>query len=94
MLHDWLVSRGLTHVAIESTWVYWKSIYNILEASFTILLVNAPHIKAVPGRKTDGKDCEWIADLQAHGLLKGRFMPPAPVTNMRRFFTECSPWPA
>ena len=83
VLHDWLVSRGVTHVAMESTGVYWKPIYNILEASFTILLVNAAHIKAVPGRKTDVKDCEWIADLLAHGLLRGGFIPPEPVRDLR-----------
>jgi len=83
VLHDWLVSRGVTHVAMESTGVYWKPIYNILEASFTILLVNAAHIKAVPGRKTDVKDCEWIADLLAHGLLKGGFIPPEPIRDLR-----------
>jgi len=83
VLHDWLVSRGVTHVAMESTGVYWKPIYNILETSFTILLVNAAHIKAVPGRKTDVKDCEWIADLLAHGLLKGGFIPPEPIRDLR-----------
>lgn len=74
-LSDWLASKGCTHVAMESTGVYWKPIYNILEASFQVLLVNAQHIKAVPGRKTDVKDCEWIADLLQHGLLKASFVP-------------------
>ena len=83
VLHDWLLSRKVTHVAMESTGVYWKPIYNILESSFTILLVNAAHIKAVPGRKTDVKDCEWIADLLAHGLLKGGFIPPEPIRDLR-----------
>lgn len=83
VLHDWLVSRGVTHVAMESTGVNWKPIYNILEAPFTILLVNAAHIKAVTGRKTDVKDCEWIADLLAHGLLRGGFIPPEPVSDLR-----------
>ena len=83
VLHDWLDSRKVTHVAMESTGVYWKPIYNILESSFAILLVNAAHIKAVPGRKTDVKDCEWIADLLAHGLLKGGFIPPEPIRDLR-----------
>jgi transposase len=58
---DWLTAAGCTHVAMESTGVYWKPIYNLLEESFILLLVNARHIKAVPGRKTDVKDCEWVA---------------------------------
>jgi transposase len=62
-LSDWLAVAGCTHVAMESTGVYWKPIYNLLEGAFTPLLLNARHIKAVPGRKTDVKDCEWIADL-------------------------------
>lgn len=75
-LGDWLVGLGVTHVAMEATGVYWKPIYNVLEAyGFTILVVNAQHIKAVPGRKTDVKDAEWIADLLRHGLLRGSFIP-------------------
>ncbi|MFQ6031246.1 MAG: IS110 family transposase, partial [Dehalococcoidia bacterium] len=74
-LSDWLAAAECTHVAMESTGVYWKPIYNLLEGSFELLLVNAQHIKAVPGRKTDVKDCEWIADLLRHGLLKGSFVP-------------------
>ncbi len=74
-LADWLAAAGCTHVAMESTGVYWKPIYNLLEANFTLLLVNAQHIKAVPGRKTDARDCEWIADLLQHGLLRGSFIP-------------------
>jgi transposase len=72
---DWLTAAGCTHVAMESTGVYWKPIYNLLEESFALLLVNARHIKAVPGRKTDVKDCEWIADLLQHGLLQASFVP-------------------
>lgn len=83
VLHDWLLSHGITHVAMESTGVYWKPVFNLLEASFTVLLVNAAHIKAVSGRKTDVKDCEWIADLLAHGLLKGSFIPPQPIRDLR-----------
>jgi transposase len=74
-LGDWLSAAGCTHVAMESTGVYWKPIYNVLEGSFELLLVNAQHIKAVPGRKTDVKDCQWIAELLQHGLLKGSFVP-------------------
>jgi transposase len=74
-LSDWLGAAGCTHVAMESTGVYWKPIYNILEGNFELLLVNAQHIKTVPGRKTDAKDCEWIAELLQHGLLRGSFVP-------------------
>lgn len=74
-LADWIKNQGCTHVAMESTGVYWKPIYNILEHyNLEILVVNAQHIKAVPGRKTDVKDAEWIADLLRHGLLKGSFI--------------------
>ena len=82
-LLDWLVSHQVTHVAMESTGVYWKPVWNILEATFTILLVNAQHVKAVPGRKTDTKDCEWLADLLQHGLLRGSFVPPSPIRQLR-----------
>jgi len=82
-LCDWLTSNQVTHVAMESTGVYWKPVWNILEASFTILLVNAQHAKAVPGRKTDTKDCQWIADLLQHGLLSGSFVPPSPIRQLR-----------
>jgi len=80
---DWLRKCGATHVAMESTGVYWKPVWNILEEHVEILLVNAQHIKAVPGRKTDQKDSEWIADLLQHGLLKGSFVPPTPVRELR-----------
>ncbi len=83
VLHDWLQAHQVTHVAMESTGVYWKPVFNLLEASFTVLLVNAAHIKTVPGRKTDVKDCEWIADLLSHGLLKGSFIPPEPIRDLR-----------
>ncbi len=72
---DWLESAGCTVVAMESTGVYWKPVYNLLEEHFELMLVNAQHIKAVPGRKTDVKDAEWIADLLRHGLLKASFVP-------------------
>ena len=67
---------GVTHVAMESTGEYWKPVFNILENNFEVLLVNAQHIKAVPGHKTDIKDSEWIAELLRHGLLKASFVPP------------------
>src|ERR1700756_2746213 len=82
-LGDWLRSCGVTHVALESTGVYWKPVWNILEGQFEVLLVNAQHIKAVPGRKTDQKDGEWIADLLQHGLLRGSFVPPKPLRELR-----------
>jgi transposase len=80
---DWLLDKGVTHVAMESTGVYWKPIFNILEAQFEILLANAHHLKNVPGRKTDIKDCQWIAQLLQHGLLKGSFIPPRPQRELR-----------
>jgi transposase len=83
MLLDWLRVAGCTHIALESTGVYWRPIFNILEGEMTVLLVNAAHIKAVPGRKTDIKDAEWIADLLQHGLLRPSFIPPAPQRELR-----------
>ena len=74
-LRDWLLRSGVTHVAMESTGVYWKPVWNVLEGAFEILLVNAQHIKQVPGRKTDVKDAEWIGQLLQHGLLRGSFVP-------------------
>ncbi len=82
-LADWLAERGVTHVAMESTGVYWKPVFNLLEGRFDILLANAEHIKQVPGRKTDVKDCQWIAQLLQHGLLKASFVPPAPIRELR-----------
>src|SRR5919202_4095362 len=82
-LADWLTARGITHVAMESTGEFWKPVYNILEALFTVLVVNAQHIKQVPGRKTDVKDAAWIADLLRHGLLRGSFIPPLPQRDLR-----------
>jgi transposase len=82
-LGDWLAAAGCTHVAMESTGVYWQPIYNLLEGQFDLLLVNAQHIKAVPGRKTDVKDCEWIADLLRHGLLRPSFVPDRPQRELR-----------
>jgi transposase len=82
-LGDWLSGVGCTHVAIESTGVYWKPVFNILEGLVTVILVNARHIKAVPGRKTDVRDCEWLADLLRHGLLKASFIPPPEIRELR-----------
>src|SRR5215813_14664573 len=82
-LADWLQEQGCTHVAMESTGVYWKPIFNLLEGDFTVLLVNPAHIKQVPGRKTDVKDCRWIAELLEHGLLKGSFIPPVEIRDLR-----------
>ena len=82
-LADWLQAAQCTHVAMESTGVFWKPVYNLLEDQFTLLLVNAQHIKQVPGRKTDVKDCEWIADLLRHGLLRPSFVPDRPQRELR-----------
>jgi transposase len=83
VLRDWLAAHAVTHVAMESTGVYWKPVYYALESDFTCLLVNAAHIKQLPGRKTDVKDCAWIAQLLEHGLLRGSFVPPAPIRELR-----------
>ena len=82
-LADWLAEHGVTHVAMESTGVYWKPVFNLLEGGVHVILVNAEHIKSVPGRKTDVKDCQWIAQLLQHGLLKPSFVPPAPTRELR-----------
>ena len=82
-LSDWLTTQEVTHVAMESTGVYWKPIFNILENQFQVILVNAQHIKHMPGRKTDVKDCEWIAQLLQLGLLRASFVPPRPVRELR-----------
>jgi len=82
-LGDWLNACGVTHVVMESTGVYWKPVWNLLEGQFELLLVNARHIKQVPGRKTDVKDCEWLADLLRHGLLRASFVPERPQRELR-----------
>jgi transposase len=87
-LSDWLLAHGVTHVAMESTGVYWKPVWNILEGSFELLLANAQHIKRVPGRKTDVKDCEWIAGLLQHGLLQGSFVPDRGQRELTRYRTS------
>jgi transposase len=82
-LRDWLKAMQCQAVAMESTGVYWKPIWNVLEDEMELLLVNAQHMKAVPGRKTDVKDAEWIADLLLHGLLRPSFVPPRPQRELR-----------
>ncbi len=82
-LRDWLEANGVTHVAMESTGIYWKPIFYVLEGAFSCLLANAAHIAQVPGRKTDVKDCVWIAQLLEHGLLRGSFVPEAPIRDLR-----------
>lgn len=82
-LADWLDAQGVSHVALESTGVYWKPVFHLLEGRFEVLLVNAHHIKNVPGRKTDVKDAEWIAQLLQHGLLRASFIPPPPIRELR-----------
>ena len=82
-LVDWVVTAGCTHVAMESTGSFWKPLYNLLEGVLEVLVVNAAHIKAVPGRKTDVRDCEWIADLLRHGLLHASFIPERPQRELR-----------
>jgi transposase len=82
-LGDWLAEGGVTHVAMESTGVFWKPIWNVLEDRFTILLVNPRHVKQVPGRKTDVSDAEWLAQLLQHGLLQASFVPPTPIRELR-----------
>jgi transposase len=80
---DWMAAEGVTDVGMESTGVFWKPVYNILEGRFKVLLVNARHLKQVPGRKTDVSDCQWGAQLLQHGLLKGSFIPPRPQRELR-----------
>jgi transposase len=82
-LADWLAAVGCTHIAMESTGVYWKPTWNLLEGGFELVLANARHIKAVPGRKTDVRDCEWIVDLLRHGLLRGSFVPDRDQRELR-----------
>ena len=82
-LSDWLTAAGCTHVAMESTGVYWKPLFNVLEERFTVVLANAVHVKAVPGRKTDVRDSEWLLDLMQHGLIRGSFIPTAPIRELR-----------
>lgn len=82
-LDEWLTSLEVECLALESTGVFWHPVYNLLEAGRTIILVNPQHMKAVPGRKTDTKDAEWLADLLRHGLLTASFIPPKPIRELR-----------
>lgn len=82
-LRDWLVAAQCTHVAIESTGVYWKPVFNILEDTLTVILINPEHARALRGRKTDVKDAEWLADLLRHGLLRASFIPPPEIRELR-----------
>jgi len=82
-LADWLSVHEVTHVAMEATGVYWRPVWHILDGEFELVLANAGHIKAVPGRKTDVNDATWIAELLAHGLIRGSFVPPTPVQELR-----------
>jgi len=84
----WLTAQGVTHVAMESTGVFWKPIYNVLEGNCTVLLVNARHVKQVPGRKTDVRDCQWLAQLLQYGLLKGSFIAPRWQRDLRDLTRE------
>jgi transposase len=79
----WLGERGVTHVAMESTGVYWKPLFHLLEPHVAVVLANAAHVKAVPGRKTDVRDSEWLLDLMQHGLVQASFIPPAPIRALR-----------
>ena len=82
-LDAWLTAHGCTHVAMEATGVYWKPVWHVLEEHFTLVLANAMHIRNVPGRKSDTNDARWIADLLAHGLIRGSFIPPASIQALR-----------
>jgi transposase len=75
-LSDWLTAQEVSHVAMESTGEFWKPVFNVLESSFEVMVVNAAHVSQVPGRKTDQSDAEWLAELLAYGLLKPSFIPP------------------
>jgi transposase len=82
-LLEWLQAKAVTHVALEATGVYWKPVWHLLEGHFDLTLANARQIKNVPGRKSDVRDAEWIADLLAHGLIRSSFVPPAPIQELR-----------
>jgi transposase len=82
-LRDWLSECGVSHVAIESTGVYWKPVFNLLEGHLTVVLANAHHVKTVPGRKSDVRNSEWLLDLLQHGLIRASFIPEAPIRALR-----------
>jgi transposase len=87
-LSDWLSEGGVTHVGMESTGVYWRPVFNLLESSFTVWVLNAQHVKNVPGRKTDVKDAQWLADLLRHGLVQPSFIPPQAQRDLRELTRE------
>ena len=82
-LRDWLKAAEVTHVGMESTGIYWRPIYAVLEGHFELIVGNARHVRNVPGRKTDVKDAEWIADLVRHGLIAKSFVPSHPLRELR-----------
>jgi transposase len=82
-LMDWLAHHEVSHVAMESTGVYWRPVWTVLEGGFELMLVNPQHVKALPGRKSDVQDCEWLADLLQHGLVRGSFVPPTEIQDLR-----------
>jgi transposase len=82
-LQDWLEASGCTHAVLESTGVYWKPVWHVLEDSVTLVLANATAVRNLPGRKSDVQDAQWLADLLAHGLVGGSFVPPAPIQALR-----------
>lgn len=82
-LRDWCKAEGVTHIAMESTGIYWKPVFNIIEEDFDVILVNARHVKNVPGHKTDKKDSRWLSKLLLAGLLKGSFIPPQDIRELR-----------
>jgi transposase len=82
-LREWFLAKGVTHVALEGTGIYWQPVYGVLEDAFEMILGNAQHIKNVPGRKTDVKDSEWLAELARHGLIAKSFVPPKPLRQLR-----------
>lgn len=82
-LADWLESHGCTHVAMEATGIYWKPVWHLVEGRFELILANAQHVRNVPGRKSDVNDATWLAELLAHGLIRGSFVPPAPIQELR-----------
>jgi len=84
VLADWLKAHAVTQVVMEATGVYWKPVWHVLEDDFELLLVNARHVKQVPGRKTDVKDAEWLCQLAEAGLLRASFVPPKPIRELRQ----------
>ena len=89
-LRDWLTELGVTSVGMESTGVYWQPIYAVLEGRFELIVGNARHIRNVPGRKTDVKDAEWVADLVRHGLIAKSFVPPPPLRELRELLVTAA----